>query len=157
MLFAAMLVNAGHAALEDAKEALDRVRVTVVSPSRRTYSSAPWLTASMRGKFLANRLVVLRFVRVHRAVQNDMLADDSLEGLDGQILDLDRNGATAALDHRQHFALGRRAALALPALAGNETSVGLADECFVNFDRLSLAAQAAPGRDRPSPRERDAP
>ena len=64
MVFAAVLVNADHAALEYAKEAFDRVRCRLAA---RIFAVAV-VDGLMLGKFLAERLVMLRFVRVERAV-----------------------------------------------------------------------------------------
>jgi len=137
MEFATVLIDAFHAALKDAEETFDRIRRRLAA---RVFAVAV-VDCLMIGKLLADRLVELRLVGAKRRVQNDVFADNGLERLDGQILDLHGNGATAALDHRQHFTLRGRAAPSLPSLTGNEGLIGLADERLVNLDRLAFAAQ----------------
>jgi hypothetical protein len=68
-----------HAAFEDAKEAFDGVgchlapRVFAIRMAHRF----------MRRELLAGAFVVLRFVGIKRAVQDDMSAKNGLDGLSG--------------------------------------------------------------------------
>ena len=74
MILAAVLIDADHAALENAKEAFDGV----CRGRAASIFAVAVVDGLMVGELLAKRLVVLRFVSVERAIQNDMLANDLL-------------------------------------------------------------------------------
>ena len=99
MLFAAMLINAFHAALEDAEKSFDGVGCRLAA----NIFAGTMIDSFVGGERFARLLVELRFVRIERAIQNDIFAQVLFDRLNGQIVNFDRNSATAALDHRKDF------------------------------------------------------
>jgi len=106
VLLATVLINALHAALENAEEALDGVRrdQPLAFLARIFVAGMVHGVVALKGR--AGLLVVASLVSVERRVQNDVFAQNALDGRDRQIVDLDGNGAATALNHRQHLGFG---------------------------------------------------
>ena len=81
-----MVIDATHAALEDAEKAFDRVGRGFLVP----VAACVFLIAVVHGLMvregLARLLVELRFVGVQRAVQHDICAKKALDCGDGEII-----------------------------------------------------------------------
>jgi hypothetical protein len=128
VLLAAMLVNAFHAALEDAVEALNRIRVD--RNARLAVRVAVFLPAMvnsvMLGELTAQLGVTFGLIRHHVAFAIQVGANDRQNVLFLDAIDVERAGRAAALNKRQNDMLVVRAALCFHAgLSANESFVDL--------------------------------
>src|SRR5690349_12804550 len=111
MLLAAMLVNALHAALEDAEIAFNRVSVRL-GIVKADILAAAVVDCAVTGVFRAYVRVETAFVRHKLALAAGVLAQNQLHGLGVGVVDLERARLSAALDQAHDRALVRRAGLA---------------------------------------------
>src|SRR6185437_7506173 len=127
VLLAAALVDAFHAALEDRKEALDRIRVDVGIVALNVLARAVRglaVALEVAGGPAADAGIDPAFIGHERAALGDVGLNDTADGLGGSILDLEGSGSTAALDQRYDLAL-TASALVGPSAAHEIGFVGL--------------------------------
>jgi hypothetical protein len=135
MPLAAMLVDALHAAFEDAVVALDRVRMDLHArfAVRITVLIARVIHNAMRGELFANGHVATRFVGHQMAFAVEVRVHNRDDVLFRRRLDMERTSRTAALDKGQNRVLMGSTLLNLNA--GFAADVGL-----VNLDDRARAA-----------------
>ena len=139
MLLRAVLVDALHAALEDREEAFNRVRRGDLAILVAGIFAAAMVNRAMGGELSADAAIVLGLIGVEDRGAVGM-GHDGGDVLFAKRLDMNRAGATAALNERHDLAHIARAALALPALAADEDGRLFAEEGFVDLKGDALAA-----------------
>jgi hypothetical protein len=112
MLLRAMLIDALHAALENAVEALNRVRNSDVRRLARILKLT--MVDSLMVFLLATNFpVTVGFVRHQVAFPADIFPQDRRAIGNGRAVNVEATGRTAALNQRKHNALMRAAGLLL--------------------------------------------
>src|SRR3954452_3682148 len=135
-----MLVNALHAALEDAEIAFDRVRV-LLAIVKADILAAAVVDRAVTRELRTNLGVEFALVRHELAFAAGVLAQDQPDGFGVGVIDVERAGLAAAFHQRHDGALAGRAA---PAALGERTIPTLRR-------RLRLFLVAEVGLVRPPP------
>ena len=137
MIFSAMLIDARHAALEDTEKPLDRVCRHVAT----NIFAFRMIDSLMFGEFLAGLLVMLRFIGMQSAVENDMVEQHFVDSFGVEVFHLEGFRAAATFYQGHNLALRRSPALILPALAVHEDGLRLADESFIDFNNFIFSPE----------------
>lgn len=104
MLFAAMLINASHATLEDAEIAFNCVgRYLLAAPAALGIFLRQMIHGFVSGKLAARFDIGVEFVGMQRALAGGINNQHVAQALAGQVLDFDGASATAAF-HQRHGA-----------------------------------------------------
>lgn len=140
VLLAAVLINTFHAALEDAKEALDGVGGDIATG----ILARAMMHRLMGGKRLGDRRIQAALIGVQPALGVDVRQQHGLEVVGGDVLDVERAGLTATLDQGEdrtlllgQVALEQRAALAAFA---QDRRLSLAQIRLIGLHDLAFAA-----------------
>ena len=134
MLFAAMLVDALHAALEDRIVALDRVGAdnpVAVVPHIFVIAVGDGFVA---GKLLADVLIVSGFIGHQRAFARHVVANDVVDLCNAGFVDVETTRAAAALYESED------GVLMSPTTAAFLLAFNATDEGFVRLDNFARAA-----------------
>jgi len=130
MTFAAMLINALHAPFENREVALKRVGVNLATP----VLARAVINIFVARKILVQVRILASFVGHDRCFFCDVGAKDRNKMRSRRALYMERTNSPAALDKRQDRVLVRKAAMLRHIRF-------LADEGFINFNDISVAAK----------------
>jgi hypothetical protein len=121
MVFAAVLIDASHPAFEDTEIPLDRVCRHVAT----SIFAFRMIDALMFGEFLAGLLVMLRFIGMQPAIENDIVEQHIVDGFGVEVFHLERFRAAAALDQSYDLAFCRVPRLSCQPLPLTKIDSGL--------------------------------
>src|SRR5665213_233185 len=136
MLLSAVLVHAGHAALEDRKDPFNRVRSYVFAG----IFLIGVIDALVRRKGSARLAIQVRFIGMQAALARHVVGKDLGDGRAVEFVRMDRTRDAAALYERNDRALASWAARLLPAFAVDEDGAARPDESFVSLYHFAFAA-----------------